>query len=178
MSPHPSSIRPLIEAGSIAVLALVLSLAYNSFSSHGIELIGKERKLPSSADTTQRQAAKDTPRPRLIDFDEAYRLYEEGNALFADARHEDDFAMGHIKGAILLPLSRLEENPQLLKGVPKDKVIVTYCGGVDCALSIDVGEKLAALGYTNVLVYFAGWLDWQQKNLPIETGLKENMSAQ
>ncbi|MEK6569794.1 MAG: rhodanese-like domain-containing protein [Bacteroidota bacterium] len=175
MNAKPAFRRSLLEAGSIVLIGLGLGLAYNTFSSRGIDLVRKERQLVWSSDTTRTNTPENPSRATLINIDEAYKIFREGNAIFVDARHEEEFKEGHIKGAISLPLKKLEGNPDLVQGISKDKLIVTYCSGVECELSIDIGEKLASMGFTNVKIFFSGWLDWQKRNLPAETGSKENL---
>ena len=167
--------RSLFEGGSIVIIGLALGLVYNAVSPRGIDLIRKQRQLTWSSDTSQQEAPKDSPRPMLVNVDEAYKIYQEGNGIFIDARHDDEFNEGHIKGAICIPLKKLEATPSLVQNIPKDRLIVTYCSGVECEQSIDLGEKLASMGFTKVKIFFSGWLDWQQRKLPIESGPKENL---
>jgi 3-mercaptopyruvate sulfurtransferase SseA len=149
------------EVGRIVMLAAALGLVYNTLSPHGIPLIRTDRHtLPAGV----------TVEPSAINITEARQLFEQGNALFLDARHDEDFMLGHISGARSLPLEALENQPQILSGIPKDALLVTYCGGEDCASSTDLAYKLAAQGYTNVRIFFAGWREWLQHNLPVETG--------
>jgi rhodanese-related sulfurtransferase len=166
--------RSMSEAGLIALFAVILGLVYNSVSPRGIDLIRKDRPFVWSADTSRHPVTSNSNRLTFIDADEAVRIFRQGNALFIDARHEDEFNEGHIKGAISLPLRTLETNPALVRGFGKGTLIVTYCSGERCALSIDLGERLASMGFTNVKVFFSGWLEWQKRNLPIETGPRAN----
>jgi rhodanese-related sulfurtransferase len=162
--------RSMSEAGLIALSAAILGMAYNSVSPRGIDLIRKDLPFVWSSDTSRHSTASNSHRPIFIDAEEAVRIFQQGNALFIDARHEDEFNEGRIKGAISLPLRTLETNPAFVQGFAKDTLIVTYCRGEQCALSIDLGERLASMGFTNVKVFFSGWLEWQKRNLPVETG--------
>lgn len=164
--------RSFLEAGLIVLFGTLLGLAYNAFSSRGINLIRRDRLLAYSSDTTRHNVSSASARPILIDIDEAYKLFQEGSALFIDARHDDEFKEGHIKGALCLPLKKLESNPDLVHGIAKDRLIVTYCNGTECEQSLDLGESLAAMGFSNVKVFFAGWIDWQQRHFPTESGEK------
>ncbi|MGA9363010.1 MAG: rhodanese-like domain-containing protein [Bacteroidota bacterium] len=166
--------RSMYEAALIALSAAILGLVYNSVSPRGIDLIRKDQPTIWSTDTSRHPTASNSRRPTFIDADEALRIFQRGNALFIDARHDDDFKEGHIKGAISLPLRTLETNPTQVQGLSKDTLIVTYCSGERCALSIDLGERLASMGFTNVKVFFSGWLEWQKRNLPTETGPRGN----
>jgi rhodanese-related sulfurtransferase len=174
MADKPTLKRSLREASLIVLFGVILGLLYNAVSPRRIDLVRKERALVWSVDVSRHSASSDSPRPTFINIDEALKTFQQGNGLFIDARHEDEFDAGHIKGAISLPLKTLETNPALIQGLAKDTLIVTYCSGEECALSIDLGEKLASMGFTNVKVFFSGWLEWQKRNLPIEIGTKGN----
>jgi len=69
-------------------------------------------------------------------------------AVIVDVREPDEWEEGHLAGAGLLPLSRLERGlpPQeLAKILPKDKVIYCYClAGGRC---MEAAELLKPLGY-------------------------------
>jgi rhodanese-related sulfurtransferase len=49
---------------------------------------------------------------------------EPNRVTLLDVRSPEEFATGHIEGALNLPLNELE---QRLEQVPKDQPIVTYC---------------------------------------------------
>jgi rhodanese-related sulfurtransferase len=170
MTERPKLRRSLREATLIFLLGVTLGLVFNAASPRGIDLLRHEQQSMSFADTSQQSATRHSPRPTFIDLEEALTIFQQRNGLFIDVRHEEEFNEGHIKGAISLPLKRLETNRDLLRGIPKDTLIVTYCSGEQCAQSIDLGERLALLGFTNVKVFFSGWLQWQKRDLPIETG--------
>lgn len=159
----------LSEAGKILLLSVGLALTYNYVSPHGIALIRTTRHIASSTDTTSIAQHVETE-PLAIDINQAEQLFREGKAIFIDARHEEDYVRGHIKGAISLPLKLLEDKPGFLPPISKDTTLVTYCSGEECALSTDLAFKLASLGYKDVRVFFAGWIEWQRHNLPIESG--------
>src|SRR3989304_446651 len=112
--------RSLREAGLISLLGVTLGLVYNAISPHGIDLIRHEQQLVSFADTSQRSTTPHSRRPTFIDVDEALTIFQQRNGLFIDVRHEDEFSEGHIKGAISLPMRKLETNPDLIQGLPKD----------------------------------------------------------
>ena len=58
-----------------------------------------------------------------VPFTRVRGLVEEG-AFFLDVREEDEFAAGHVKGAVSIPLSRLRDR---LDEVPRDKPVYVYC---------------------------------------------------
>src|SRR6185503_16690033 len=53
-----------------------------------------------------------------------------GKAIVVDVREQSEWDAGHLKAAILLPQSKLKvesELAELVKKLPKDKIIYTHC---------------------------------------------------
>jgi predicted sulfurtransferase len=65
--------------------------------------------------------AEQAPR---IEGAEAKRLVEKGEAVLVDVRGKEAWDGGHAEGALHIPLNDL---PQRLKELPKDKLIAAYC---------------------------------------------------
>lgn len=105
--------------------------------------------------------------PRAIRIDLAYKLYKQG-VKFIDARMPDDYAAGHIKGAYNIPFDGDESYREILNNFSKDELIVVYCSGTDCDLSIYLGNELFEKGFKRVYVFFGGWYEWIEKNYPTE----------
>ena len=94
---------------------------------------------------------------RQINMDEAITMMEEESGyLILDVRTPEEFAERHIPGAINIPNETIstEEIPEL---PDKDQLILVYCRSGN--RSKQASEKLAALGYTNI-VEFGGINDW------------------
>jgi rhodanese-related sulfurtransferase len=71
-----------------------------------------------------------------------------GKALVIDVREQNEWDAGHLKGAILVPQSKLKDAaqlPELLKLLPKDKIIYTHCRAGGRALVC--GDILKKQGY-------------------------------
>jgi rhodanese-related sulfurtransferase len=106
--------------------------------------------------------------PAMVTLDQAQAYFNSGTALFVDARHEFDYKLGHIKGAINVPLKTYQTNKSALDTLTKNRLVVAYCDGAECNSSIELSVKLAKDGYTNVKMFFGGWREWSASNLPIE----------
>ena len=94
---------------------------------------------------------------RQISMDQAViMMAEEENYIILDVRRADEFAAGHIPGAVNIPNESIgtEEIPQL---PDKDQLILVYCRSGN--RSKQAAGKLVNLGYTNI-VEFGGILDW------------------
>jgi phage shock protein E len=69
--------------------------------------------------------------------------------LFIDVREPDEFATGHVQGAINIPPSELMAGAKALEGAPKDTELVVYClSGSRSNASINI---LRSMGYTNLV---------------------------
>ncbi|MBI5357586.1 rhodanese-like domain-containing protein [Candidatus Saccharibacteria bacterium] len=71
-----------------------------------------------------------------------------GNIVFIDVREPQEFARGHVQGAINIPPSDLMAGAPQLKDIPKDSKLIVYCiTGSRSNASINI---LKSLGYENV----------------------------
>ena len=98
-----------------------------------------------------------SPSYRQISMDEAVKMMkEEKNYIILDVRRADEYAGGHIPGAINIANEVIgtEEIPEL---PDKSQLILVYCRSGN--RSKQASEKLAKLGYTNI-VEFGGILEW------------------
>ena len=94
---------------------------------------------------------------RQITMDEAVNMMaEESGYIILDVRRPDEFAAGHIPGAINVANETIgtAEIPEL---PDKNQLIMVYCRSG--RRSKEASEKLVKLGYTNI-VEFGGILDW------------------
>ena len=106
-------------------------------------IIAKEGEKMTYEQITQEKAKE------IIDSDEEH--------IILDVREQNEFDEGHIKGAILLPYTEIEEKAETL--LPdKDKLILVYCRSG--RRSKIAAENLSKLGYTNVKE-FGGIIDWK-----------------
>ncbi len=68
----------------------------------------------------------------------------DGLVTVLDVRPEDEFALGHLPGALNIPLSKLEHR---LGELPADREVIAYCRGPYCVLSFEAVAALRARGY-------------------------------
>lgn len=92
-----------------------------------------------------------------IPMKEAQKLLEEeGDYTILDVRRPDEFAGGHIPGAVNIPNEEIGDNePEELPD--KDQIIYVYCRSGN--RSRQAAEKLADMGYTGI-IEIGGILDW------------------
>lgn len=148
------------ESFVIVAAAIILGFAYTFVMSKGF----------FAASSEPAPAAKTVVAPEFISFEEALELHRKNEGVFVDARLTYDYKLGHIPGAINVPLKdfTLENSP--LASVDRDRLIITYCDGADCNSSIELATKLSEAGFTRVKMFFGGWNEWQSRHLSIENG--------
>ena len=93
-----------------------------------------------------------------ISQDEAKRIMdEESDYIIVDAREQSEYDEGHIKGAIVIPYTEIEQKAEEL--LPnKTQLILVYCRSG--RRSKIAAQSLANIGYKNVKE-FGGIIDWQ-----------------
>jgi ArsR family transcriptional regulator len=88
----------------------------------------------------------------------------DGLVTILDVRPEDEFALGHLPGAINIPLGKLKDR---LGELSAEREIIAYCRGPYCVLSFEAVAALRARGYL-VRRLEDGYPEWKAAGLPIE----------
>jgi rhodanese-related sulfurtransferase len=107
--------------------------------------------------------ARDALEPVLRD-DLVARLHDDLVTVL-DVRPEDEFALGHLPGALNIPLAELERR---LGELPRGREVIAYCRGPYCVLSFEAVGALRARGY-RVRRLEDGYPEWKAAGLPVET---------
>jgi rhodanese-related sulfurtransferase/predicted transcriptional regulator len=87
-----------------------------------------------------------------------------------DVRPEDEFALGHVPGALNIPLGALKKR---ISELDPSVEIVAYCRGPYCVLSFEAVALLRERGF-NVRRLEDGIPEWRAAGLPVETGAGES----
>jgi ArsR family transcriptional regulator len=90
----------------------------------------------------------------------------EGGVTLLDVRPEDEYGLGHLPGALNIPLRELK---QRLSELPRDHEIVAYCRGPYCVLSFEAVAALRPHGF-KVRRLKEGFPEWKLAGLPLEAG--------
>ena len=95
---------------------------------------------------------------RQISMDEAVKMMrDEKDYIILDVRRPDEYAEGHIPGAINVPNEEIG-TVEIAELPNKSQLILVYCRSG--RRSKEASEKLVKLGYTNI-VEFGGILDFK-----------------
>jgi len=89
---------------------------------------------------------------------------KNGLVTVLDVRPAEEFAAGHLPGAINVPVDKLET---YLSKLPKRKEVVAYCRGPYCLMSFEAVEKLRKRGFKAKRLE-DGYPEWRAAGLPVE----------
>lgn len=99
-----------------------------------------------------------------VSREELVRRLAESSVVLLDVRPEDEFSLGHVPGALNIPLDDLERR---LADLPNDREIIAYCRGPYCVLSFEAVAALRAKGY-RVRRLEDGYPEWVAAGLDTE----------
>jgi rhodanese-related sulfurtransferase len=100
-----------------------------------------------------------------VDHRELQRRMEAGEVVVIDVRPAEEFAAGHLPGAISVPAGELR---QRLAELPRTAEIVAYCRGPYCALAAMAVEELRHRGFQARRLP-DGPVQWAQRRIRTES---------
>jgi rhodanese-related sulfurtransferase/predicted transcriptional regulator len=106
--------------------------------------------------------ARDALEP--VSREELVSRLNDGLVTVLDVRPGDEFAAGHLPGALNIQLAELE---QRLGELPADREVIAYCRGPYCVLSFEAAALLRARGYS-VRRLEDGYPEWKAAGFPVE----------
>ena len=113
----------------------------------------------------------DLDRPIQIGLDAVKRLVDADAAVIVDAREADEFAAGHLPGALSMPYDEVSAEPERMENLDAGgRPIVVYCGGGACELSLNMAWDLISAGQKRVVVFMGGFPEWAEAGYAVETG--------
>lgn len=107
---------------------------------------------------TVRDDLEPLPRHELLE------RVREGLVTVLDVRPPEEYAAGHVPGAVNVPLTELE---QYLKTLSPDQEIVAYCRGPHCVLAFDAVAQLREKGLRARRLE-DGYPEWKTAGFPVE----------
>lgn len=110
--------------------------------------------------------AKDDMEP--VPAEELLARARKGEVTVLDVRPEQEYAAGHLPGAVNIPLDELEKRIDILDA---DREVVAYCRGPHCVLAFDAVSKLRERGRSARRLN-VGYPEWRRAGLPVENRSK------
>jgi rhodanese-related sulfurtransferase len=128
-------------------------------------------------------ALRSVGQERLADVDKLIKLYldskdsleavparelmqraKKGLVTVLDVRPPEEFAAGHIRGAINVPVAELKKR---LNEIPRDQEVVAYCRGPYCLMAFEAVAELRNRGRRARRLQ-DGFPEWKSAGLPVE----------
>jgi rhodanese-related sulfurtransferase len=97
---------------------------------------------------------------------ELLRRVQSNEVIVLDTRPANEYAAGHIAGAVSVPIDDLQRR---LRALPKSRQYVAYCRGPYCVYADRAVEMLKAKG-RKARRLLEGFPEWKAAGLPVETG--------
>lgn len=104
----------------------------------------------------------------LVNAEQALELILANSKMaIIDSRHAEEYAKGHIEGAINL-LDNDTSATSLARYIRhKNAPILLYCNGERCMRSSNAATIAVNAGYKNIYWFRGGWAEWVEKKMPI-----------
>jgi len=105
----------------------------------------------------------------LVQLSEILDFLREDSHLLVDARSAEEYARGHIPGAISLPFESMASQV-ITQVLASKKPPILYCSGIECEDSLLLALELRNLGRADVAIFIGGMEVWRSEFLSVEEG--------
>jgi len=165
-------LRVMRQSGLVEARKDGLYVHYNLADDEIVRLLASMRRLAEShlADVDRLVRAYLTVKDELepIPRRELLERARKGMVTVLDVRPPEEYASGHVPGAVNVPLKDLAKR---LKQLPRDQEIVAYCRGPHCVLAFEAVARLREKGFRARRLQ-DGFPEWRQAGLPVEKSAK------
>jgi rhodanese-related sulfurtransferase/DNA-binding transcriptional ArsR family regulator len=107
-----------------------------------------------------------------VEMGELLKRARSKTVVVLDTRPPNEYAAGHIAGALSVPVDDLQRQ---LRRLPKQKEYVAYCRGPYCVYADRAVEILRSHGRRAHRLR-EGFPEWRAAGLPVETGARPGLS--
>ncbi|MBF6568652.1 MAG: metalloregulator ArsR/SmtB family transcription factor [Candidatus Binataceae bacterium] len=133
-----------------------------------IALLGALRRITErnvgAVETVLKRYFRERDSLEAVSRKELIRRMRAGLVTVIDTRPAEEFAAGHLPGALNLPLRQLKRR---LRQLPPEQEIVAYCRGAYCVLSYEAVAELRKRGFKAFRLE-DGYPEWRAAGLPVE----------
>jgi rhodanese-related sulfurtransferase/DNA-binding transcriptional ArsR family regulator len=132
-----------------------------------LELLERVRRVAEArlaeVDRLVRSYLGDRSDMDAIGFDELKARLKADSVILLDVRPAEEYAAGHIAGAVSIPHDQLEDR---LREIPKDREVVAYCRGPYCVFA-DQAVALLKGKRRKARRLVAGFPEWKSAGLRV-----------
>lgn len=165
-------LRVMRQSGLVSARKDGLYVYYSLADDEIVRLLASMRRLAESrlaevdrlvsAYLTVKDELEPVPRRELL------ARARKGMVTVLDVRPPEEYAAGHVPGAVNVPLKELTKR---LKQLPRHQEIVAYCRGPHCVLAFEAVAQLRAKGFKARRLE-DGFPEWREAGLPVEKSAK------
>ena len=158
----------LRQSGLVTSRKNGLKIFYKVSNGNVVELLSQLRKVAEQelADVNLLLNTYLTVKDRLepIAREELLNRVSDGLVSVIDVRPAEEYKVGHIPGAVNIPLNDLQKH---LDEFDTEMEVVAYCRGPHCVLAFDAVAELRKHGL-NARRLEDGFPEWKQAGMPVE----------
>lgn len=163
-------LKHLRAAGLVSSRSSGQSVLYSLSDGSIVTLLGIIRQIAegnlAEVDLLINTYLKEKDALEPVPAEEVLRRAKSGLITIIDVRPPDEYASGHVQGAINVPISQLDE---FIERLTAEQEVVAYCRGAYCLMSFDAVARLREKGFTAKRLE-DGFPEWKSAGLPVETG--------
>lgn len=98
-----------------------------------------------------------------VSYEEFATLHGESGTVVIDARIPEDYATGHVPGAVSIPITLgWLDRRRAVAALPAGRPIVVYCQSEGCRWADTIAAACVAFGYERVHLFRGGYVEWQR----------------
>lgn len=161
-------LRLMRQSGLVQARKDGLYVYYSLADDEVVRLLASMRKLAEThlADVDRLVCSYLTVKDELepIPRRELLERARQGIVTVLDVRPPEEYASGHVPGAVNVPLKELAKR---LEELPQGQEIVAYCRGPHCVLAFEAVARLREQGYRARRLE-DGFPEWREAGLPVE----------
>ena len=161
-------LQQLRQAGLVACRKDGLKVYYRISDDDVLELFGALRRVAERhlAEVDQLVRTYLSTRDALepLARNELLERVRDGLVTVLDVRPPEEYAAGHVPGAVNIPLAQLEEH---LDELDQEHEVIAYCRGPHCILAFDAVARLRERGFSARRLE-DGYPEWRLAGLPVD----------
>lgn len=125
--------------------------------------------IQTPAQAEKPMAPENIPGVTTVNTEELVTLLtEHSRPVLIDSRKEDEYAKGHIEGAINLLDTTMTPESLADHVMSHNTPLIFYCNGERCLRSSNAVNKALQWGYRNIFWFRGGWVEWRRMRLPVD----------
>jgi len=94
-------------------------------------------------------------------------IQSEERLTIVDSRRFEEYAKGHIEGAVSLLDTDMTEEALVAHAPGRHDPLLFYCNGERCLRSANAVNNALIWGYDRIYWFRGGWQEWADKELPV-----------